>query len=93
MILLLAILLPLGLMVYFGISYIFSYYIFYDFFPHWLEYLIETFPGKWFIPYDLSLDSIVNLSNSLGDVIGVISACLFVSIATSMWERAVERRG
>lgn len=56
-----------------------TYTFFSDFFLnadyYWLEYLIENAPGIIFIPSDLSLDSLVEVSNLIGMFLSVTLAC------------------
>ena len=52
-----------------------------------MEFLIRNFPGKLFIPADISLDSIVFLANLFGDWVGVVVACIVASVISVVWDR------
>ena len=79
-------LIPGCLFVYFLTSHFFGVTVFYDLIPHWIAFVIERFPGGlFFIPQELSLDAVVALCNFLGDIVGVIAACLAASVATFLY--------
>jgi hypothetical protein len=47
-----------------------------------MEFLILKFPGQFFVPFELSTNSVIGLANILGNIVGVLAASLFAPIAT-----------
>lgn len=80
-------LIPLCLTVYFLVVNFSSDAIFFNLVPQWMKFLILKFPGQFFVPSELSTASVIGLANILGDIVGVLAASLFASIATLLWVR------